>query len=126
MDSCNPRTQYTPECFMAVLEVASENENTVVVQAWIEAEARWILPTWCEFDDQVIDLTERRTPIPKAEYYAVMGVTEPRTRRYARLAYFSEVAASSEKIRLRRLKTQLQFPCLRLPRASGLTAARTI
>ena len=92
MGSCEPKTQHTPECFMAVLEVASENENAVIVQAWLHYQVRWILHAWCEIDGQVIDLTERRSPIPRTEYYAVMGVTETRARRYSRQAYFAMAA----------------------------------
>ena len=92
MGSCHPKAHHTPECFMAVLEVASENEDAVVVQAWLHNQNRWILHTWCEIDDRVIDLTEGRSPIPKTEYYAVMGVTETRARRYSRQAYFAMAA----------------------------------
>lgn len=77
---------------MAVLEVASENSDAVVVQAWLHDQSRWILHSWCEIDDQVIDLTERRSSIPKTQYYTVMGVTETRTRRYSRQAYFAMAA----------------------------------
>jgi len=77
---------------MAVLEVASENEDAVVVQAWLHDQSRWILHSWCEIGDQVIDLTERRSSIPKTEYYAVMGVTGKRTRRYSRQTYFAMAA----------------------------------
>lgn len=77
---------------MAVLEVASENEAAGIVQAWIHDQNRWILHTWFEVDDQVIDLTEGRSPIPKIQYYAVMGVTETRAKRYSRQAYFAKVA----------------------------------
>lgn len=79
---------------MAVLEAASENEDAVIVQAWIYGQNLWILHTWCEIGDHVIDLTERRAPIPKTEYYTAMGVTETRARRYPRQAYFAMAAES--------------------------------
>ena len=88
MKRCNPKSQHTPECFMAVLEVASENDDAVVVQAWLHNQHRWILHSWCEIGDQVIDLTESRSSIPKTEYHTVMGVTETLARRYSRQTYF--------------------------------------
>lgn len=89
-----PRTEHTPNCFEATLEVASETESTVVVHGWLHAEGRWILHAWCEVGNDVIDLTESREPIPKADYHAVMGVTEERTRRYSRLEFFTLAAGS--------------------------------
>lgn len=94
MDRLKPRTKHTPKCFEAALEVASENEDAVVVQAWIYNQTQWILHAWCEIGDHVIDLMESRSPIPKIDYYAVMGVTETRARRYSRLTYFTMAAES--------------------------------
>ena len=84
-----PRTEHKPGCFEATLEIASENHEAVVVQGWIFGSSQWILHAWCEFGDEVVDLTESRQPIPRSEYYLAMGVEEDRIRRYSRLDFFT-------------------------------------
>ncbi len=74
------------------MEVAGENADAVVVHGWIYDRTRWILHAWCEIGDVVVDLTETRSPVPKADYYAAMAATETRTRRYSRLEFFSLAA----------------------------------
>lgn len=92
MNRLEPKATHTPKCFDATLEVASENPETVVVHGWTYGNGRWILHAWCESADAVIDLTESRSPIPKSDFYEVMGVSEERTRRYSRLEFFTLAA----------------------------------
>ena len=89
MKLLNPKTSYSSECFDSTLEVASENHDASVVHGWLYNDFQWILHAWCEIGDEVIDLTETRVPIPKSDYYAAMGVTEQRLRRYTRLEFFT-------------------------------------
>ncbi len=83
------RTQHKPGCFDMTLEIASENFEAVVVHGWIHGTSQWILHAWCELGDNVIDLSESRTPIPRSEYYSSMGIEEERIRRYSRLDFFT-------------------------------------
>lgn len=93
MDTYNrkiePRTKHKPGCFDMTLEIASENVEAVVVHGWIYGVSQWILHAWCEFGDDVVDLTESRGPIPRSKYYLAMGVEEERIRRYSRLDFFT-------------------------------------
>jgi hypothetical protein len=77
---------------MAVLEVASENRDAVVIHGWLHHQGEWILHAWCEFDEWVIDLTEAREPIAKSAYYQTMGVTPERFVRYERQEFFALAA----------------------------------
>ncbi len=79
---------FSKKCFEATLEVASENETAEVVHAWIVGPEGWLLHAWGEVGDNVLDLTEARTPFPKEDYYKSLGVTEERSRRYSRLEFF--------------------------------------
>jgi hypothetical protein len=92
MASPSPKQAHTATCFDAVLEVASENNNVIVVNGWLFNGRQWILHAWCETDKAVIDLTETHETIDKATYYQIMGITPERTVRYTRLAFFSQVA----------------------------------
>ena len=92
MKALSPREVFTKKCFEAVLEVASENENVVIVHAWIYNGKNWILHAWCEINDDVIDLTETRSPILKSAYYEAMGVSQKRAIRYTRLEFFTLMA----------------------------------
>ncbi len=86
-----PRTEHLPACFDMTLEIISENFDAVVVHGWISGTTQWILHAWCEFGDDVVDLSESRDPIPRSEYYPAMGVEEERIRRYSRLDFFTLV-----------------------------------
>ncbi|BBO92471.1 hypothetical protein [Desulfosarcina ovata] len=92
MVSLVPKQAHAPNCFHAVLEVASENNNVSVVNGWLFNGRQWILHAWCETDEAVIDLTETHEMIDKATYYRIMGVTPERTVRYTRLVFFTQVA----------------------------------
>jgi hypothetical protein len=78
--------------FETVLEVASENEEAVVVHAWVFREGRWVVHAWCEIDGFAVDLTHSSRAIPKADYYLMMGITPHRTRSYSRLQFFCLMA----------------------------------
>ncbi len=88
------RRHHSPNCFEATLEVASENENAVVVHGWLQTPDKWVLHAWCELEESVMDLTESREPLDKAAYYDVMGITPERTVRYSRLEFFTLSAES--------------------------------
>jgi hypothetical protein len=92
MKTLTPRQVHTGKCFEATLEVASENNDAVVIHGWLRHEENWILHAWCEIDERVIDLTETREPIDKSKYYQVMGVTPERSIRYEREEFFTLVA----------------------------------
>lgn len=92
MDTLTPKQEHTPNCFHAVLEVASENNTAEVVNGWLYNGRQWILHAWCEIGDNVIDLTVAHDPIEKAAYYRVMGVAQDKTVRYTRLAFFKLAA----------------------------------
>ncbi len=93
-EELQPRRAHSPNCFEATLEVASENENAVVVHGWLRTPEGWVMHAWCELDGAVMDLTESREPLNKAEYYEVMGVTPERSVRYDRLEFFTLSAES--------------------------------
>ncbi len=83
---------FRESCFAAALEVASECESATVVHAWIPGGPGYIVHAWAEVDEAVYDLTESNHPIPKATYYAQMGVREAWIKRYDRLTFFTLVA----------------------------------
>ncbi|MCP4686552.1 MAG: hypothetical protein GY859_00785 [Desulfobacterales bacterium] len=88
MEKIVQKEAFTKKCFEAALEVASENETAEVVHAWIVGPEGWLLHAWGEIGDNVLDLTEARTPFPRKEYYQSLGVVEERLRRYSRLEFF--------------------------------------
>ena len=92
MDLTETKTEYKPKSFEATLEVAAENADAVVVHGWICDRTRWVLHAWCEIGDHVVDLTETRSPVPKADYYKAKGAAETRTIKYSRLEFFTLVA----------------------------------
>ncbi|MBG0776633.1 MAG: hypothetical protein H0S85_09400 [Desulfovibrionaceae bacterium] len=78
--------------YAAVLEVASENVDAVVVHGWIRNHGRWLAHAWCEFDGaSVVDLTEDRKRLDLREYYATFEVREDRLVRYERVQFFTLV-----------------------------------
>lgn len=81
--------EFRPKSFEAVIEVGSECEDCTVVHAWVHVDGKWVLHAWGETDMAVYDLTESRDPQHKAEYYARMGVTEERLKRYDRIEFFT-------------------------------------
>jgi len=80
---------HRPKSFEAVIEVASECEECVVVHGWVYLENKWIVHAWSETDTAVYDLTESERPIRKEKYYEHFGITEERLRRYDRVAFFT-------------------------------------
>lgn len=83
---------YREQCFDAAMEVASEQEEFSVVHAWVHMGNMWTLHAWAETPEAVYDLTESEQPYRREEYYAQLGVTEERLRRYSRLEFFTRVA----------------------------------
>jgi hypothetical protein len=92
MKPLTPKQDHAGNCFEAVLEVASETRDVVVVNGWLYNRRQWILHAWCELGEAVIDLTETRAAIDKPTYYRIMGVTPERTVRYTRLQFFTLAA----------------------------------
>ena len=92
MITLTPKQNHSPNCFEAVLEVASENPDATVFNGWVYNGRQWILHAWCEIGDDVVDLTESHDPMDKTIYYQVMGITPERSVRYSRLAFFELVA----------------------------------
>ena len=78
--------------FEAALEVASENEEAVVVHAWVYRKGRWVPHAWCEMDGFAVDLTRSTRAVARAEYYLMMGIAPVRCRTYTRLEFFEQMA----------------------------------
>lgn len=87
--NCTCGDHFRPQSFEAVLEVASELEDSIVVHGWLQRGSRWILHAWAESGEAVYDLTETREPQHRSEYYAHNGATEERLRRYGRVEFFT-------------------------------------
>ena len=77
-----------PKCFMACLEAASQNEDAVVVHAWLKCGDTWYVHAWVENDEAVLDLTRGRQPFEREAFYRELCIREDRLVRYSRLQFF--------------------------------------
>jgi hypothetical protein len=83
---------YTAKSFEAVLEIVSENEDAEAVHGWLYNGCEWFAHGWAEIGETVFDLTETRSTLDKAEFYAANHIDPRRCKRYGRLEYFTLMA----------------------------------
>ncbi len=85
-----PGRNYKGKCLEAAFEAACglavDKEQIFIVHGWRNGPP-WVFHAWCEFENQVIDLTTQKPPLSREIYYEERGITEERLRRYPFIEY---------------------------------------
>ncbi len=76
-------------CLEAAFDAACglvDRGQIFIVHGWLD-RSPFVFHAWCEFGNQVIDLTIQKAPLSREIYYQERGITEERLRRYSLIEF---------------------------------------